>query len=376
MDRVYFFDLAGAAAGCFLLLAMVRLVGGPDTVIGAAVTFAVAAAIWHSLAGSVSGRAGSVALALALVAFLVYNQKHPGADDPLRQGAGAPGGSLQAVERPFAHRRGAAGDGGSRLQHRDRRRRRHRRSPISISTTSRRRESPRPDVSGAGAAVRRPPGGEDADHRTRRRLGRGARASPPAATTSRRSRSIRSSRTRSCRSRFAKYSNHLYFRPDVHLYVEDGRSFVRRSTDKYQVMQATLVDTWASTAAGAFALSENNLYTSDAFRDYLTHLTDDGVLAFTRWGFDPPRESLRLISLAHRRAARSSARSEPWRHVIVSRAGVGGRLGRAGYGADRAQAASRRGRYRARAGGVRAGSSASHLSTRAARFRISFAICC
>ena len=73
-------------------------------------------------------------------------------------------------------------------------------------------------------------------------------------------------------------------RPDVHVHVEDGRSFVRRSTDKYQVMQATLVDTWASTAAGAFALSENNLYTTDAFHDYLTHLTDDGMIAFTPLG--------------------------------------------------------------------------------------------
>ena len=61
---------------------------------------------------------------------------------------------------------------------------------------------------------------------------------------------------------------------------------MRRSTEKYQVVQATLVDTWASTAAGAFALSENNLYTTDAFRDYLLHLTDDGMIAFTRWGFD------------------------------------------------------------------------------------------
>ena len=73
---------------------------------------------------------------------------------------------------------------------------------------------------------------------------------------------------------------------------------MRRSPEKYQVMQATLVDTWASTAAGAFALSENNLYTTDAFRDYLSHLTDDGFLVFTRWGFEPPRESLRLVSLA------------------------------------------------------------------------------
>ena len=97
----------------------------------------------------------------------------------------------------------------------------------------------------------------------------------------------------------------------MRLFVEDGRSFVRRSTEKYQVLQATLVDTWASTAAGAFALSENNLYTTDAFHDYLSHLTDDGILAFTRWGFEPPRESLRLISLAHRGAAPGSARTSP-----------------------------------------------------------------
>ena len=74
------------------------------------------------------------------------------------------------------------------------------------------------------------------------------------------------------REQFPQFSKGLYLRPEVHVHVEDGRSFVRRSTDKYQVLQATLVDTWASTAAGAFALSENNLYTSDAFRDMLGRL--------------------------------------------------------------------------------------------------------
>ncbi len=101
--------------------------------------------------------------------------------------------------------------------------------------------------------------------------------------------------------KFPQLSGGLYLRPDVHVEVEDGRSFVRRSQSRYQVIQATLVDTWASTAAGAFALTENNLYTSDAVRDYLSHLTGDGMVAFTRWGFDPPRESLRLVSLAMQR---------------------------------------------------------------------------
>jgi hypothetical protein len=113
-------------------------------------------------------------------------------------------------------------------------------------------------------------------------------------------------------------------RPDVHINIEDGRSFVRRSPEKYQVIQATLVDTWASTAAGAFALSENNLYTTEAFRDYLSHLTDDGLLTFTRWGFDPPRESLRLVSLA---IAALDELGEPMGEMGASRHVLAGRLG-------------------------------------------------
>ena len=148
--------------------------------------------------------------------------------------------------------------------------------------------------------------------------------------------------------RFPELSHGLYLRPEVHVVVEDGRSFVRRSADKYQVLQATLVDTWASTAAGAFALSENNLYTTDAFYDYLTHLTDDGLLAFTRWGFDPPRESLRLLSLAMEALSRLGE-NDPWRTSWSSCARMpqnSERLGRAGYRADLPQAVHRC-RYRA-----------------------------
>ena len=78
------------------------------------------------------------------------------------------------------------------------------------------------------------------------------------------------------------------------------------------------MDTWASTAAGAFALSENNIYTVEAFGDYLSRLSDDGMLAFTRWGFDPPRESLRLVSLA-RAALLAAGERRPERHIIVVR---------------------------------------------------------
>jgi len=100
------------------------------------------------------------------------------------------------------------------------------------------------------------------------------------------------------RGRYADYSQHLYERPDVHIHVTDGRSYLRATPQKFDVVQMTLVDTWASTAAGAFALSENNLYTVEAFREYFDHLKPDGMIAITRWEFKRPREALRVVSVA------------------------------------------------------------------------------
>jgi spermidine synthase len=100
------------------------------------------------------------------------------------------------------------------------------------------------------------------------------------------------------RSRYADYAHHLYEQPEVHIHVTDGRSFIRNAREQYDVVQMTLVDTWASTAAGAFALSENNLYTADAFREYFQHLKPDGMIAITRWEFRKPREALRVVSVA------------------------------------------------------------------------------
>ncbi|HZT77031.1 MAG TPA: hypothetical protein VFA27_10255 [Vicinamibacterales bacterium] len=96
------------------------------------------------------------------------------------------------------------------------------------------------------------------------------------------------------RGRFAAFSGDIYSHPHVRIAVDDGRSFVRRSHDRYDVIQASLVDTWAATAAGAYTLTENTLYTVEAFDDYLDHLSDAGVLTITRWVFD----GLRLVSLA------------------------------------------------------------------------------
>ncbi len=118
------------------------------------------------------------------------------------------------------------------------------------------------------------------------------------------------------RDRYADYAHNLYDRPEVHMNVSDGRSWIRSSNQQFDVVQMTLVDTWASTAAGAFALSENNLYTVEAFREYFDHLRPDGMIAITRWEFEHPREALRVVSVAMEALHRMGI-ANPARHFIV-----------------------------------------------------------
>ncbi len=120
------------------------------------------------------------------------------------------------------------------------------------------------------------------------------------------------------RGRFADYTYHLYEIPEVHIHVSDGRSFIRNSPDRYDVVQMTLVDTWASTAAGAFALSENNLYTVEAFREYFEHLKPDGMIAITRWEFTQPREALRVVSQAMEALRQLGVQDSTQNFIVVS----------------------------------------------------------
>ena len=72
------------------------------------------------------------------------------------------------------------------------------------------------------------------------------------------------------RDEFADASRRIYQRPEVHVVTGDPRNFVRGTTRRFEVVQATQLGTSAATAApGALSFAENNLLTVDAFREYL-----------------------------------------------------------------------------------------------------------
>ncbi len=103
---------------------------------------------------------------------------------------------------------------------------------------------------------------------------------------------------------------------DITAYYDEGRSFVRRSEEKYDIIQINAIDTFAALSSGAYVLSENYLYTVEAFLDYLHHLKDDGILSIHRWLFLPPRESLRLSSIALS-AYQKMGINDPEKHILV-----------------------------------------------------------
>lgn len=117
--------------------------------------------------------------------------------------------------------------------------------------------------------------------------------------------------------RYADWSGRLFARPAVRLHGGEGRAFVRQQPlHRYDAIQLSLIDTWAATASGAYSLSESYLYTVEAFEDYLTRLSDRGVLTVTRWRLSPPREDLRLCTVADA-ALRRMGIARPAEHVVV-----------------------------------------------------------
>jgi spermidine synthase len=117
---------------------------------------------------------------------------------------------------------------------------------------------------------------------------------------------------------FGDFTGHMDRDPRVVFVNDEARSYIARMREPADIIQASLVDTWAATAAGAFALSENSLYTSDAWRSFLEHLTPRGVLTFTRW-YDPNRlsETYRLVSLASTALAQSGVENPRDNIVLV-----------------------------------------------------------
>ena len=117
-------------------------------------------------------------------------------------------------------------------------------------------------------------------------------------------------------NRFGDFTGHIDRIPGVRIVNDEARSYVSRSNEKYDIIQVSLIDTWAASAAGGLSLSENSLYTLESWKIFLDHLRPDGILSFSRWSGEPPAEVYKLLVLANK-ALHAIGVDDPRSHIIV-----------------------------------------------------------
>src|SRR5580693_5772376 len=315
VSRLYGADLSGGALACLAVVPLLNWIGGPNTILAAAVVMAVAATVW---AGSSTARKVAGGLGVLFVALIAVNHSNRLIDVIYAKGIFRDPGWVEfarwnALSRVEVDRQRQAkaividADASTYIMNCDL-------AHWHDSAWEHDLMSAPPALANVlrphgEFAIIGPGGGVD----VLRAVANGSPSvtgieiNPIIADTI-------------MRGRYADYAMHLYERPEVHIHVTDGRSYLRSTPQRFDVVQMTLVDTWASTAAGAFALSENNLYTVEAFREYFEHLKPDGMIAITRWEFRRPREALRVVAVAMEALHRLGI-SNPARNFIVASQG-------------------------------------------------------
>lgn len=118
--------------------------------------------------------------------------------------------------------------------------------------------------------------------------------------------------------RFGGFSGGIYQDDRVEVVASDGRSYIKGSSDEYDIIEFSMAHGASASSTGIYAISENYLYTVESFRDFISHLSERGVFAVSRWILPPPREDVRIVSLAIS-ALEELGIVEPADHIAVIR---------------------------------------------------------
>jgi hypothetical protein len=311
--RLYFADLLGASLGALLVTWLLAWLGGEGAVLALAIGPVVASALlWPRL------RVGAAVLGMALVSVLVLNERtglFEVRDAPekamYRHLAATPGAkvaltgwnaysrvdAVTGFEPPFLARLYVDADAWTNLLEWDGRveslaeeRGWFRARPFDLAPPH-----PRTLVIGPG-------GGAD----VLVALAAGAETVTAVEMNPLMLRFVR---------HFGERAGNLYDHPRVEPVLSEGRTFMQRTHRRFDVIFLGFVDSWAAVASGGLSLSENHLYTVEAFEAYDEHLTAEGQLVILRWEVDIPR----LVSNA---VALLGARNAGRRIAVVLERGV------------------------------------------------------
>jgi hypothetical protein len=121
---------------------------------------------------------------------------------------------------------------------------------------------------------------------------------------------------------FGAFTGRLGSYPNIELINAEARSYINSHDSTFGMIQISLIDTWATTAAGGLGLSENKLYTREAWQEFLEHLNTDGMLTVSRWFIRGRHhgEFYRMLSVANEALTALDPGSNVRGHVLAANA--------------------------------------------------------
>jgi len=340
LPSLYAVDLLGAAAGCAIVIVALDITDGPTTVMGTALAACAAAAIFLARAESVRLRAATLLVITALAAFVAMNSLRIAEQAPLLRVQWVKGGreSTPLFEKWNSFSRLTVfGDPTRPVPPRG----------WGLSDTypaDRRIHQLELLIDASAATVLTHFDGrlESVDHlkydvtNMAHWLRRDARVLVVGTGGGRDVLSALAFQQRSVvgveinesildilNVYFGRFTGRLDHDPRVTFVNDEARSYIARQRERFDILQISLIDTWAATGAGAFVLSEHSLYTTEAWELFLNRLTPSGLLSVSRWYTEPrPDETYRVITLAATALARRGV-TRPRDHLAVVRHATG-----------------------------------------------------
>ena len=95
---------------------------------------------------------------------------------------------------------------------------------------------------------------------------------------------------------YSSYDGGIYNNySNVHVSVDEGRSFLKRSSQTYDSIMLDIPVSKTAQGTLGYALAENYLFTTDSFADYLNHLSNNGFLTIVAHSQE---EIYKLVSIA------------------------------------------------------------------------------
>jgi spermidine synthase len=116
---------------------------------------------------------------------------------------------------------------------------------------------------------------------------------------------------------YGDFSGDIYNNDRVQIISAEVRGFLHNQQQRYDLIQLPLLDSFSASSTGLLALSEDYLYTLEAFEQYLQHLTPDGMLAINRWVKMPPRDTLKIFATVTGALERQGLTDIPHRLALI-----------------------------------------------------------